>query len=344
MVRVTAALCVLGSVLGTGSTVSAQACCGANSTTDFGVVAPWMRATAASSLSYRQGFGSFDTAGRFVAGGDFTDRDVALRIGGGIRLWYQPLQIHGSVPVRIQHRQIGDESATRAGFGDITAALRWTASQPSVDGISLEDPSTFVPLCDLFVGGKAPTGAEPGKDMHPTQADVFGNGAWEASVGTRIAKSLTTRHLVALRLQYDVRFETERDQLDDTTAGFKPGNQLNLRFEYLYTDSIFWTGGLFANLRVAGQSQQDGSAIPDTDERLLNFGIQVIHALAYPQWDLIVAASSDAFWDQGGVGVPFASFGLSVAVRRTFLDGDGHGGSDHHGHHGDDGHHEHHGH
>jgi hypothetical protein len=212
--------------------------------------------------------------------------------------------------------------------------------KPLVDGIDLDEPDSLIPLLDVYAGSKAPTGAGPGADRDPTQADVFGNGAWELTFGAKITKSLTLRHLLALRAQYDVRFPTDRDQGAAGSVDFEPGNELGVRLEWLYAPTMFWSAGLFADLRAASAVAVDGVEVPDSNERLLSFGGQVTYALAYPEWDLTVGLNSDSFWDQGGVNVPFASFGASVGIRKTFMDGgEDHSHHDHHGH----GHEHHHG-
>ena len=165
---------------------------------------------------------------------------------------------------------------------------------------------------------------------------MFGNGAWELALGTKLTKSLTVRHLVALRVQYDLRFETERDQGSAGTVDFNPGNQLGARLEWLYAPTMFWSAGLFADLRVASAAAQDGVTVPDSQERLVSFGGQFSYAIAYPEWDLIGGLESDAFWNEGGVNIPFASFGASIGIRKTFLDA-----GDVHSHHHHDHHHDH---
>ena len=160
--RAAFALLTLTTLLCPARSLLAQACCGANSTTDFGVVAPDARATLAAMLAYQQGFGSFDAAGRFDGEGGLRDRDLVLRVGGGLRLWPELLQVHGGVPVRLQHRDLGQQDATDVGLGDVTAVLRATLLKPIVDGIDFDEPDSLIPLLDVYAGVKAPTGAAPG--------------------------------------------------------------------------------------------------------------------------------------------------------------------------------------
>jgi hypothetical protein len=194
-------------------------------------------------------------------------------------------------------------------------------------------PETFVPLWDLYAGAKAPTGTQPGAGRDPTGADVFGNGAWELLLGTKVTKSLGVRHLLALRAQYDVRFATSRDQ-GVRTVDFDPGDQLGLRFEWLYTPTMFWSAGLFADMRFVSSAAQDGTGIPESAERLLGMGGQLSYAFDFPEWDLTLGLHSDSFWDQAGMNVPFAALGVSVGIRRVFMaDGIAAAGSDHDHHH-----------
>ena len=316
---------------------TAQACCGANSITDFGVVAPHAQATLASAFSLQQGFGSYSPGGEFSAARRLSDRNISLRLGGGVRLGWNRLQLHGSVPISLQQRASGDDSRSAWGLGDLSAVLRLTLMKPVLDGIFLDRPQSFIPLWDLFVGVKAPTGKGPARDQDPSLVDVFGNGAWELSLGTKVTKSVTATHLLGLKAQYDLRFATERDQGNAGQVDFKPGDQLSFRLEWIYAPNIFWSGAVFANLRLAKAVQIDGVTVPASDERLINAGVQVTYAFAYPDWDITFGVNSDAFWEQGGVNVPFAAFGGIVALRRTFVGG-GHSEHEHHGHHGHHGH------
>lgn len=320
--------------------LAAQACCGANSTTDFGVVPPYAQATLSSLVSYQQGFGSFDTTGEFAAARTLRDRNFSLRLGGGVRLPWDRLQVHGGIPLSLQQRGVAEGSKLAAGLGDASAVLRLTALKPVLDGLELDRPESFIPLWDLFSGIKVPSGPGPGSNRDPSQVDVRGNGAFEWTVGTKVTKSLTLTHLIAFNIQYDVRFSTVREQGADARVDFKPGNQLGLRLEWLHTHTLFWTFAAFANLRMAGQAQIDGSAVPSSNERLLNVGGLVTYAFAYPAWDITFGLNTDAFWDQGGVNIPFAAFAATVALRRIFVGSDGHAGHDHshHNHHGHHGH------
>lgn len=312
--------------------LAAQACCGASSTTDFGVVPPHAQATLTSLLSFQQGFGSFDTSGDFTAARTLSDRNVTLRLGGGVRLPFNRLQIHGGIPVSLQQRGTAEDSKLAAGLGDISAVLRLSALIPVLDGLQLDRPESFIPLWDIYSGVKAPTAPGPGADRDPSQVDVRGNGVFEWTLGTKVTKSLTLSHLIAFNIQYDVRLSTERDQGADTRIDFKPGNQLGLRLEWLHTHTLFWTFAAFANLRASGNSQIDGREVPSSEERLVNVGGLVTYAFAYPDWDVTIGLNTDAFWNQGGVNVPFAAFSATVAFRRTFVSSE-HAGHDH-GHHG----------
>ena len=103
----------------------AQACCTATGSSGFGVVGRCYFAVLATQLSYERGYGTFDSRGRFSRLRNAEVDDFVVALGGGVRLGTPALQLHGSIPLRMQYRDLhGLPAASAVGFGDASLMLR----------------------------------------------------------------------------------------------------------------------------------------------------------------------------------------------------------------------------
>ncbi len=295
---------------------ASQSCCTTTGAADFAVVGRCQDAAIASQLSYERAVGSFDDTGAYRTFDDSDVNDLVLALGGGVRTPYRPLQLYGSVPLRLQLRSLtGVESESEMGVGDASINLRWTPLEDPGHGMFLPRPNAMRPYIDVIAGVVLPTGRAPEESATLSGADVTGTGAWQLVAGLGITKFITQREVLRLQGTYGHAFAREIPGPFGTTREFARGDEIDLRLQWLHIQSLWWSFGLFADLRFTLDSEQDGELIANSDRRRLRFGAHVTWAFDLPLWETTLSVAADPWWNDGGSNVPFAGPTLSLPFR-----------------------------
>lgn len=292
----------------------AQACCTGTGAGEFGVVGRCRQAVIGASLSYTRARTSFDAAGKRQPLGQATADDLVWTLGGGTRItpaW----QVHGSVPLRMQHRGFaGVDADTEVGIGDATVGTRYLVLEDPMTGLG----NSWRPFVDLLALARLPTGRAPEATTSPTGADVTGAGGYELTVGARVSKFITPRH--ALVLNSSVGYRPERSlEVPGGDRDFAPGPVLNAHLMYLVVLDLWWSMGFHATGRWTGDSAEDGRSLSDSGSARTRFGVHVSHALVLPTWEITAAVWADPFWDGGARNQPFVGPTASLTLQRAFL-------------------------
>lgn len=297
----------------------AQACCTATGSSELGVVGRCHFGVIASQLAYDRGFGSFDARGKYRSLEGAEVDDVVLTLAGGVRLGTPALQVHGTLPLRLQHRELsGLPTATRFGLGDASLGFRAMLIEDLVAGLDLSEPRTLLPFFEPFVAVRAPTGRAPSDSETPTQADVMGDGAWTAIGGAQITKFLTLHQAVAVTGSYAHRFPHDVSSAAGRTRRYSPGDELDAKLAYVHVVDMFWSFSVFSTGRWTLQASNDGAEVPDSASRRIRFGAGLSHYLSYPTWQLTASAAFDPPVDGLSENVPFAGSSLALGLQRNF--------------------------
>jgi hypothetical protein len=307
-------------VLAAPSLVSAQACCTATGAGEFAVVGRCQEAAIATQLTYQRGVGTFTGRGAFHSLSNTEVDDVILSIGGGIRVLHRSLQVYGSAPLRMQRRSFnatGSDLSVRP--GDVAGGVRWTALEDRMGGLKLDEPASFLPFLDLYATAKAPTGRAPEDTETTTGADITGDGAWQLSAGAKVSKFLTPKNLLGVQATYTHDFARSIQKPDGASTDYAPGDGLDLTLSYLRISNIFWSWGLNANFKAAGETYADGAAVAHSDTQRLRFGAHITHGFDFPFWEATLSGTADAWWNGASTNIPFVGPAVSVSMRRQFL-------------------------
>lgn len=298
---------------------TAQSCCTATGSEDFGVVGRCHFATIALQAGYDHGFGSFDARGEYRALDGAAVDDVVATLGAGIRLGTPLLQIHGAIPLRAQRRDLrGLDASTRFGPGDAMLALRATAIEDPISGIDLAEPGSWRPFFEPFVGVRAPTGRSPTDSDDPAQADVTGDGGWTLFGGAAITKFVAVRHALLLSGSYGYRFAHDVDSPSGPARHFEPGYELDAKLGYMHVVDLFWSWTVFASYRATANSSYDGVEVADSATGRARLGASVSHYFVYPTWQVSLSAALDPPADGFGKNVPFAGSSVAIGIQRHF--------------------------
>lgn len=296
-----------------------QACCTATGSSELGVVGRCHFAVLATQLSYDRGFGSVDARGKYQSLEGARVDDAVLTLAGGVRLGTPALQLHATVPLRLQHRDLrGLPPATRVGPGDASLGFRAMVLEDLVAGLDLSEPSTLLPFVELFVAGRFPTGRDAGDSDTPTQADVMGEGAWTALGGAQITKFVTLHQAIVATGSYARRFPHQVAGASGQTRRYAPGDEIDAKLAYVNVFDLFWSATVFSTARFTARASNDGVAVPDSDTRRVRFGAGLSHYLSYPYWQLTGSASFDPPVDELGKNVPFTSATAGLTLQRNF--------------------------
>lgn len=294
---------------------SAQPCCTATGATEVSVVGRCHQSVLASQLSYERGLAYYDADGERSFRDDAAN-DVILTVGGGTRLGWDRLQVHGGIPLRLQQRQSGTNSSTAWGIGDAAFELRFTPLYDAMGGIGGE-ASSFLPFVDVFAGVKMPTGRAPEDARDSTLADVTSDGAWAATGGVRLTKFVTTSDIVSLQL--DLVHAFARDIPTPTgELSLARGLQTGTRLGYTRLFNLFWSAGGHVDLRLRGPTALGDADVPDSESRRVMVGAHVTRVVAFPYWEVTLAAATDTLLPEVARNVLAAGPTASLTLRRTF--------------------------
>lgn len=306
----------------------AQACCSTTSTNEFAVVGRGHHAILASQLSYQHGLTSADADARAHPLGDSAYRDLVLQLGAGLRMPapLQLVQVYGSVPLRLQHRRLGDaEGQTATHQGDAAAGVRWTVLTDTTHGIHAGHPRSYVPFLDLFSTVKAPTGRGPSPSRDPSAADVSGNGQWEVGLGAKVSKHLTMKDVVQAIGQHVLRRARSLDAADPAEPiEFSLGDLTQATLSYIRLENIFWSWGASTTFKYTQPARQrlsgaDFRDVPDSDSRRVQVAAFLTHSLKYPHLDLSLSLAYDPPIDGLGKNLPIAGPSMAVKLGYNFV-------------------------
>jgi hypothetical protein len=301
-----------------GGNAFAQACCTSTGGGEFSAVGPGQFAVVAAQVSYERALGSYSDRGDYHPALEASVDDFIVALGGGVRPGGKSLQLHGSVPARLQRRGFpGLDSDVAVGFGDATLEARWTALEDRLDGISSE-PQAWMPSLDVLFGGTAPTGRSPEDGTRLTGVDVTGDGAWKLTAGLRVTKFVTSRHSLGLAMALSHRF-AQSVAREDGAVRRAPGPETIGRAFYLYVPSTYWSFGGAASVRLGDAAREDGQLLPGSATRRTRLSVHATYALDFPEWEITSALTTDGWWQGAGRNVPFAGPSLSLTLRRQFL-------------------------
>ncbi|MCA9599354.1 MAG: hypothetical protein KC776_38870 [Myxococcales bacterium] len=297
----------------------AQACCTATGTSGFGVVGRCHFAVLAAQLSYERGHGSFDANGDYHPLSHAEVDDVVLSLAGGIRLGTPKLQVYGSIPLRLQYRDLeGLSSDSAVGPGDASLALRAMALEDLVTGIQWSDARSFLPFVEPYVGGRAPTGKGPTESDRPSGVDATGDGTWTAFAGVSVTKFVTLSDAVVLDGSYGYRFEHDVSSPSGGSRRYSPGNEIRGRLALVHVVNLFWSGSVFASAIASTNARQDGNTIPNSGTRRVRVGASVQYYVVYPYWEVGASVSADPPVSGLGKNIPFAGANASLMLQRNF--------------------------
>lgn len=297
---------------------SAQACCTATGAGEFAVVGRCHDGVAAAQLSFERAWGSYDQQGRHNALGSAEVDDVILALGAGQRVITDSLQVHGSVPLRMQYRRFGDAEGTiAAGLGDAAFALRWTALEDRMGGLDLSEAGSLLPFLDVYAGLKVPSGRAPEHSQTSTGADITGDGAWQAIAGAKLSKFVTSSHVLAIQGEYAHRFSREIERSGSATS-FDAGEELSAQLSWLQIHDLFWSWGAFGKAQWTLNAREDGAIVEESAMRRLRMGAHLTHGVQFPQWEVTLAASVDAWWSGANRNVPYVGPSAALTLRRNW--------------------------
>lgn len=292
------------------SDARAQACCGTTGSGEFGVVGRSQLASVASQLSYERGFGSFDASGRFSSLRGVRVNDAVFALGAGYRL-FSPLQLHASLPLRVQSRDIDSlGSSTAVGPADATVGIRADIVEEGHVGRLVGAP--FVQLGALLT---VPTGTTPEESEDVTGADMTSDGSWGVSPLVRVSKTVSERDTLELRGAYLVRLPREVTATTGESRRLRAPHEAQLYAGYTRTHGLFWLWGVHVDFRAGSQAQEDGAGVADSETRRTRAGARVVHYVGYPNWALSAALVSDLPLDGLDANVPFAGTTLSLGLE-----------------------------
>jgi hypothetical protein len=280
-----------------GARASAQSCCGVAGEDELSVAGFDRRAVLTSKLAVEHMLGRHDRDGEYHGlGDDVAATDAQLVLGAGLRMpFYEPLQVHGSLPVRLQYRALPErDSATRLGLGDASLFVRWSALRDDELGL-FHARSTAVPSLDLYAGTKLPSGVhDEGADARAL-ARTMGDGVVALIAGVRAIKYVTPEHAVRLSLHYDWKLARESEAGSPYEA-FSPGDTFGLTLGYLGTSGMRWAFGVTADAlftfessgRMAGGELE---ALEGTAMHEITLGAHLTHLIVMPELDLTLGVS-----------------------------------------------------
>jgi hypothetical protein len=296
----------------------AQACCTATGSSGFGVVGRCYFAVLATQLSYERGYGTFDSRGRFSRLRNAEVDDFVVALGGGVRLGTPALQLHGSIPLRMQYRDLhGLPAASAVGFGDASLMLRAMAVEDRMTGLDVSRPASLLPFVEPFAGVRMPTGRAPRYSTEPTGVDAMGDGAWTAIGGVALTKFITLQTAATLTASYGRRFP-HRVRRGTGSAVYSPGDEISARFGLVRVFDLFWSGSLFVSGIFTRPVAIDGHRIAASSTRRIRVGAGVQRYIVFPTWEVGVSASVDPPIDGFAQNIPFPGSTVSLLLQRNF--------------------------
>jgi hypothetical protein len=297
---------LMSAVLACASALSgvahAQSCCGVASEDELSVAGFERRAVLTSKLAVTHMLGRHDSDGVYSAlpDGVFAT-DAQLVLGAGVRMpFYEPLQIHGSFPVRVQYRALpgasGEQtSSTAFGAGDALLFVRWSALRDDELGL-FDEHSTAIPSLDLYVGGKAPTARHEDGPSAREQARTTGDGTLALILGARAIKHVTPEHALRLSTRYELHGSRDVQDATATYDRFHPGDKLGIAIGYLGLSGMHWAFGGTVDLAFTTSSSsrapgEDFEDVPNTAQRELTVGAHVTRTISMPDLDLTLGVT-----------------------------------------------------
>lgn len=160
----------------------AAACCISATVSGVGRLLIWEQFAAGVQVGYAQGFGQWDTTGRWRAfDASYAEGEARADLWGLLRL-SERAQVSARLPGLITLRRSGDTSGAGGGLGDSQLGLRYELVSI---GQFLE-----IPAIALTASVIAPTGVRPeSASPFPLGTGATGRGAWVAALALAVEQT-----------------------------------------------------------------------------------------------------------------------------------------------------------
>jgi len=287
--------------------VYGQACCNVIGSTEFGVVGRCQEAVIATQVQHTQVNGSFDHNGQYHSLGRSQIQDAIFTIGGGARVLDSRLQVIGSIPFRLQHRDFGQKQHNQSfGIGDVGLALRYTLIKDNMRGWAYGK----APFLDVILSSRLPTGRAPDQGASEALgADVMGEGMLGFGSGLRLTSFFMPEHAIFFSGLYEIRLNTRPSE--------RPNNDTLLgSVGYYYLIGQKWS---FSSAIQYIFDDIFKSSLSSNTMTQLRMGLGVNYALSIPIWELSGMIVVDPWWMTVTHNVPFAGVSSMISLKRNFL-------------------------
>ncbi|RAL20257.1 hypothetical protein DL240_17920 [Lujinxingia litoralis] len=261
--------------------------------------------------------GSYDARGHFVTLGDTRAADLVLRLGGGLRVGVEALQVHAEAALPLAYRALaGEQVAPWVGPIEGLVGVRWTLLDDLRLGLDSALRASWVPTVELYARLGVPVWRGQRGVAVGGGAALLEAGAWEPGGGARLAKYISYRDVVSWSLEgaFALARSTEGG------AGVRGGASLRSVVTWTRVHSMTLSYGALGEVALRGAVYQDEQTQAATGPALaVRVGGFVSYALAYPYWEISAQLSSDWVGPRGAYNLPYVGPRVGVSLQRAFF-------------------------
>ncbi len=212
--------------------------------------------------------------------------DLSLGWTAAHRLPFRPLQMYGTLPFRIQRRDLLDLKETAIGLGDVNVGFRWTALEDLTVGLLSDYPGAWTPFLDFDLSLISPTGRSVENSQTQTAADVMGLGVWSVNWGLTVNKFIYPQFAIGLSGGGNNSFSKNKSTVI-------PGQKFNGDLSLIWIKNLHWTYNIFSELSYQTESHLSGSALEGSEKQSLRIGLKTSYSFGGLRQELRVGLDSE---------------------------------------------------